>query len=155
MNGYSVQRSTQDRGRGTSGRIQGRIERPSDGFRDGSSDAGADSGTDSVQGQSEGRWEGFRDETTKAAGQRGLHVWNLPPQVPEAEAEPGVLDVMYVNVWKPWGQVVKDNDFAILDWSSLDEKNDVHELLRGAKTKAVRKSSSVACCSVSNSSCGS
>jgi len=49
--------------------------------------------------------------------------------VPETEAK--ALDLMFINVWKPFGQTVKDNPFAVLDWTSVDPVNDVHVRLRG------------------------
>lgn len=53
--------------------------------------------------------------------------------VPEKEAKDD-LDVMFVNCWKPFGQTVRDNPFAILDWSSVDVDNDVHIVPRGSPT---------------------
>jgi len=52
--------------------------------------------------------------------------------IPEEEAKS--LDMMFVNVWKPFGQTVKDNPFALLDWTSLDPETDVSVILRGTKT---------------------
>lgn len=48
----------------------------------------------------------------------------------EQEGKEG-LDLMFVNAWKPFGQTVRDNPFAILDWTSVDAKEDVHTHLRG------------------------
>jgi len=53
--------------------------------------------------------------------------------VPEAEAKGG-LDLVYVNAWKPFGQTVKDNPFALLDWTSVDPDEDVHIHPRGKTT---------------------
>ena len=53
--------------------------------------------------------------------------------VPEEEAKD--LDLMFVNVWKPFGQTVQDNPFAILDWTSVDAAKDVHYHPRGKPTK--------------------
>ena len=53
--------------------------------------------------------------------------------VPEAELEG--LDLMFVNCWKPYGQTVRDNAFAILDWTSVEPEEDVHVHPRGTKTK--------------------
>ena len=39
---------------------------------------------------------------------------------------------MFVNCWKPYGQTVQDNAFAILDWTSIDVENDVHIVPRGS-----------------------
>merc|ERR550514_2534543 len=52
--------------------------------------------------------------------------------VPEEEAQN--LDIMFINAWKPFGQTVKDNAFAILDWNTVDPENDVHIMTRGAPT---------------------
>ena len=52
--------------------------------------------------------------------------------VSEDEAK-NKLDLMLVNVWKPYNQTVKDNPFAILDWTSVNPKEDVHVYLRGRK----------------------
>jgi hypothetical protein len=52
--------------------------------------------------------------------------------VPEDEAKS--LDLMLVNVWKPFGQTVRDNPFAILDWTSVDADRDVHVHRRGKQT---------------------
>lgn len=49
--------------------------------------------------------------------------------VPMEEAK--ALDLMFINVWKPYGQTVKDNPFAILDWTSVNPATDVHVRLRG------------------------
>ena len=51
-----------------------------------------------------------------------------------AETEAKALDLMFVNVWKPYGQTVKDNPFTILDWTSVDPGNDVHVKLRGEQS---------------------
>merc|ERR1719456_1586466 len=53
--------------------------------------------------------------------------------VPEEEAKD--LDLVFVNVWKPYGQTVADNPLAILDWTSIDIAKDVHVQLRGLQTK--------------------
>lgn len=50
--------------------------------------------------------------------------------VPEAEAQD--LDIMFVNAWKPYGQTVRDNPLAILDWTSVDPAIDVHVHPRGS-----------------------
>jgi hypothetical protein len=50
--------------------------------------------------------------------------------VPEKEAL--TLDLMFVNVWRPFGRVVSDNPLTILDWTSVDPEKDVHGLPRGA-----------------------
>ena len=50
--------------------------------------------------------------------------------VPEGEAR--AMDIMFVNVWKPFGDTVYDNPLAILDWTSVDCDADVHELKRGS-----------------------
>merc|ERR1712048_497270 len=42
---------------------------------------------------------------------------------------------MFVNVWKPYGQTIKDNPFSILDWTSVDPSRDVRVTLRGEPTK--------------------
>jgi len=52
--------------------------------------------------------------------------------IPEEEALS--LDLMFVNSWKPYGQTVKDNPFAILDWTTVDPKKDVHIHRRGKPT---------------------
>merc|ERR1712190_311169 len=49
--------------------------------------------------------------------------------IPETDAK--ALDLMFVNVWKPYGQTVRDNPFAILDWTSVDAAEDVRMRLRG------------------------
>lgn len=51
-----------------------------------------------------------------------------------SEAEAQTLDLMFVNAWKPFGQVVKDNPLAILDWTSVDPAADVHIHPRGKPT---------------------
>lgn len=52
--------------------------------------------------------------------------------IPEEEALG--LDLMLVNAWKPYGMVVHDNAFAILDWTTVDVENDVHIHPRGKPT---------------------
>merc|ERR1712205_69882 len=47
------------------------------------------------------------------------------------EKEAKGLDLMFINAWKPFGQTVQDNSFAILDWTSVDAKEDVNVHLRG------------------------
>merc|ERR1712007_93950 len=49
--------------------------------------------------------------------------------VPEEEARS--LDIMFVNAWRPFGQVVKDNPLTVLDWTSVDPANDVRGKSRG------------------------
>ncbi len=45
------------------------------------------------------------------------------------------LDLMFVNTWKPFGQMVSDNPLAILDWTSVDTSRDVHGLPRGSSVE--------------------
>lgn len=56
--------------------------------------------------------------------------------VPEAEARR--LDIMLVNAWRPFGQVVSDNPLTILDWTSVDPAQDVHGTPRGEPVRKGR-----------------
>jgi len=50
--------------------------------------------------------------------------------VPEQEALS--MDLMLVNAWRPFGQVIHDNALTVLDWTSVDPSRDAHGQPRGA-----------------------
>lgn len=50
-----------------------------------------------------------------------------------SEQEALSMDLMFVNAWRPFGRVVRDNPLTLLDWTSLDPSKDVHGLQRGAE----------------------
>lgn len=41
---------------------------------------------------------------------------------------------MFVNAWKTFGQTVRDNPVAILNWSTVDPDEDVYIHTRGKPT---------------------